>query len=164
MKRTPEASPSVRCSSPLPNINYISDQLPSISYILNIGTLKLEMFCFWFISIYNECPHHFNAKMSALINHAIMLDILVLPTCTRKMEWNNQWFILFLFQIYKSGCKWGSFGYNCNETCRIICANNGTCSATTGTCELVNHLSSTHLYKYNNTSSPFISSIMFHNW
>eukprot|EP00105_Crassostrea_gigas_P038686 XP_019922834.1 PREDICTED: cell death abnormality protein 1-like [Crassostrea gigas] len=61
------------------------------------------------------------------------------------------------------GCKWGSFGYNCNETCRIICAKNGTCSATTGTCELVNHLSSTHLYKYDNKSSPFISSIMCYN-
>lgn len=52
---------------------------------INTGTLNLEMFCFWFISLDNECPHHFSAKMSALIKHAIMLDILVLPTCTKKI-------------------------------------------------------------------------------
>lgn len=81
--------------------------------------------------------------MIALFKYAYMLDILPLPTRKIGMKWLMVYIVSF-FQIYKSGCKWGSFGYNCNETCRTICANNGTCSATTGTCELVNHLSSTH--------------------
>lgn len=38
------------------------------------------MFCSGFISLYNECLHHFNAKMIALFKYAYMLDILPLPT------------------------------------------------------------------------------------
>lgn len=37
-----------------------------------------------------------------------------------------------------AGCIWGTYGYNCNETCQAVCENNGTCSATTGICQQVN--------------------------
>lgn len=40
--------------------------------------------------------------------------------------------------MVNAGCKWGTYGYNCNETCQAVCENNVTCSATTGICLQVN--------------------------
>lgn len=46
------------------------------------------------------------------------------------------------------GCKWGSYSYNCNETCQTVCANNGTCDVITGTCEQVNHKICLEIFLY----------------
>ena len=37
-----------------------------------------------------------------------------------------------------TGCNYGTFGFNCNETCQQVCTTgNGTCDVITGTCPVV---------------------------
>ena len=35
------------------------------------------------------------------------------------------------------GCSWGTYGYNCNETCQSNCSGNSSCDAITGICPQV---------------------------